>query len=311
VATKLGLADQLSQGAKSCEELATEMGVHTNSLLHILGLLAQVGIVAVDKNGNYKLTSFGSDLRSDSPTSLRANTLALGEISFPAWGNLLYSIKTGRAAFDKTFQMSVYEYLNQNAEANTNFNRWMEEIAREWTIPVLDGCDFSRVNTFVDVGGNIGTLTIPILKKYPNLQAILFDQPHVVSEAEKVLKAADVAERCQVIGGSFFESVPVGGDLYILSRVLLNWDNDHALKILKNCRAVMTNSAKLLIIDSVLPKEKVNTLLLLSSLSLLVYGGRLMRTEDEYYELLDKAGFQSPRLIHTGGMISFIETVPM
>jgi SAM-dependent methyltransferase len=312
VCAKLGVADHLSQGAKSCEELATELNVNVNGLCHLMRLLSKGGIVTVDKNGYYKLTSLGSYLRSNTPNSLQGTVLSIAEI-YPAWGNLLYSIQTNKAAFDKTFQMNFYDYLHQNVEANTNFNRSMEETTREWIIPTLDMCDLSTVKTVVDVGGNTGMLTAMILKKYPHLQAILFDQEHVVSEAGKILESAQVASRCQVIGGDFFESIPAGGDLYIISRVLLNWDDAHALKILKNCRAAMSHSAKLLIMDFVLPNKDASAYEyeLVASLQILVMvGGRLMRTEEEYYDLLSKAGFQSQQLIKTGGMFRFIEAIP-
>ncbi|MEK8015951.1 MAG: methyltransferase [Candidatus Parabeggiatoa sp.] len=308
--TKLGLADHLNDSAKSCEMLASEMDVDVNSLIYLMRLLSKLGIVSVAKNGNYKLTALGSYLRANNPNSIRGTILSLSDMAAPAWGNLSYSIKTGKAAFDNTFQMSFYEYLDQNAEANTHFNQWMEETTREWIIPTLDMCDLSKVKTVVDVGGNTGMLSAMILNEYPNLQSILFDQEYVVSDAEKLLESAGVADRCQVIGGDFFESVPAGGDLYIISRVLLNWDDAHALKILKSCRAAMESLGNLLIIDFVLPNKGGNTFSLLGSLNSLVLSGRIMRTEDEYYELLDKAGFQSPRLIKTGGMLSFIEAVP-
>ncbi len=308
--TKLGLAEHLNDSAKSCETLASEMDLDVNSLIYLMRLLTKLDIVSVDKNGNYKLTALGSYLRANNPNSIRGTILSLADMAAPAWGNLSYSIKTGKAAFDNTFQMSFYEYLDQNAEANTHFNQWMEETTREWIIPTLDMWDLSKIKTVVDVGGNTGMLSAMILNEYPNLQGILFDQEYVVSDAVKLLESAGVADRCQVIGGNFFESVPTGGDLYIISRVLLNWDDAHALKILKNCRAAMTPSAKLLIIDFVLANKGENTFSLMTNLHLLVLSGRLMRTEDEYYELLDKAGFQSPRLIKTGGMLSFIEAVP-
>ncbi len=307
VSAKLGVADHLSQGTKTCEELATDLSVNVNGLCQLMRLLSKTGIVSVNKKGAYKLTALGSRLCSDTPDSLRGTVLSIAEI-YPAWGNLLYSLQTNKAAFDKTFQMSFYDYLQQDAEANTHFNMWMEETTRDWILPALDMCDLSKVKTVVDVGGSTGMLTMMILKKYPHLQAILFDQAHVVNEAGKILETAHVASRCQVIGGDFFESIPAGGDLYIISRVLLNWDDVHALQILQNCRATMSPSAKLLIMDFVLPNKGASTFELFASLQILVLGGGcLMRTADEYYALLSKAGFQAPQLIKTGGMISFIE----
>jgi hypothetical protein len=183
VAAKLEVAEHLKNGAKTCEELATEMGVNRNAFYHLMHLWSHIGIVAVDENNTYHLTSLGSYLQADTPNSMRGTILSVAE-TYQAWGNLLYSIQTGKPAFNKTFQMSVYEYFAQNAEANTHFNQWMTEGIRKEIMPMLTTHDFSNVKTFVDVGGNIGMLTSMILKQYPHLQAILFDQAHVVSGAK-------------------------------------------------------------------------------------------------------------------------------
>ncbi len=310
VTAKLGLADHLSRGAKSSEELAAEMSVNVKVLSHFMPLLAELGFVAADKNGKYKLTSFGSLLQSDSPDSLRSTVISMTGISSPAWAHLLYSIRTGKAAFDEAFQMSMYDYLGQNAEEAIYFNKWMEESAREWIVPFLDMLNLSQTKTVVDVGGGTGMLVSMILKKHPGLQAIVFDQEHIAEKARKALESAGVAERSQFVGGDFFDSVQAGGDLYILSRVLFNWDDEHALKLLKNCRAAMSPSAKLLIMDIILPNKKANAFSLLASMRLLVFGGNLMRTEKEYRYLLDKANFHSSGLIQTGELVSFIEATP-
>jgi precorrin-6B methylase 2 len=309
VAAKLGLAEYLKDGAKSDEQLAIEMGVNIKAFAHLMRLLVHFGIVTVDNNNNYQLTPIGSLLRTDNPDSLLGSVLSLAEI-YQAWGNLLHSIQTGKAAFNETFQMSLYEYLDKNTEANAHFNLWMKETSRDWLIPALDAYDFSNIKTFVDVGGHIGALTAEILMRYPNLQAILYDQYRAVSKADKILAAVDVADRCQVVDGDFFKFVPTGGELYLISRVLLNWDDTDALQILKNCRAAMQPPAKLLIMDFVLPNHEESAADLLSSLHSLVLCGRLLRTEDEYYHLLSEAGFQTPKLINTEGPISFIEATP-
>ncbi len=309
VTAKLGLVDQINNNAKTCEELARNIGANVNVLEQFMQLLLTLGIVTQDKNAHYQLTPFASILRSDTPNSILGLVLSSAESS-QAWSNLLYSVQTGKPAFDQTFHKSLYDYLAQNAEANANFNQYMAETTRDWLLPALESYNFSPFTHFVDVGGSTGVLSKAILTKYPNLQAIIFDQTHVVNGAEKILVAAGVNDRCQIIGGDFFESIPAGGDLYIISRVLLNWDDEQALKILKNCRAAMNDSAKLLIMDVVLPKQNMTASGLLSSLHLLLLGGRLMRTEEEYYTLLSKAAFQSPKLIQTGNTISFIEAVP-
>lgn len=308
VAAKLEVAEHLKNGAKTCEELAVEMGVNKNALYHLMHLWSYIGIVAVDENNTYHLTSLGSYLQADAPNSMRGTVLSVAE-TYNAWGNLSYSIQTGKPAFEKTFQMSVYEYFAQNAEANAHFNQWMIETVRTEIMPMLTLHDFSNVKTVVDVGGNIGMLSSMILKQYPHLQAILFDQAHVVSGAKQILESAEVATRCQIIVGNFFDSVPSGGDRYLLSRILSNWDDAKALSILKNCRAAMNPDAKLLIIDNMVPSKEKSISFSRNSLYLLITFGQIPRTRDEYYDLLFKAGFQSPKLIETENFFPMIEAV--
>lgn len=306
VTAKLGLANRLNNSAKTCEELAVELGVNAKVLHHIMRFLIYLGFVTVDKNQIYQLTPFGSYLRSDTPNSLVGTALSVGSLHYPTWENLWHSLQTGKAAFDQTFKMGIYDYLAQNSEANTYFNQWIEEITRDRNLPILSEYDFSSIGHFVDVGGGTGILTAAVLKQHSHLQATLFEQPHVISEANKLLNEAGVSERCQIVEGDFFDSIPEGGDLYILSRVLLNWDDDNALTILKNCRAAMSPPAKLLIMDFVLPNQDETIHEVSLSLALLLLFDRLLRTEDEYYGLISKAGFQSPKIVKRG-TINFIE----
>ncbi len=309
VATKLGVADFLKDNAKSAKELANGLKADEKVLRHVLQVLANQGMVTVNKNGNYQLTQLGSRLRSDVPDSLQCTILNVG-FSYRYWGNLLHAVQTGTAGFNKTFQMGVYEYLEQNPEDNENFSRWMEETGRDWLLPALDKYDFSKFTHIMDLGGCTGTLTVAILKKYPDLQGVIFDRKQMLNGTKKILASAGVGERCQIIGGDFFDAIPAGSDLYIISRVLLNWNDVDALKILRNCRAAMDTSATLLIMDVVLPDKEATTAELLMSLYVFMFGGYLLRTVDEYCELLSNAGFQSSRVMETGGVIRFIEAAP-
>ncbi len=309
VAAKLGLADHLEKQGKRCGELAEDIGADANALRHLLPLLVTVGIVTVDDHDAYHLTPLGSSLRTGAPNSVLGLVLSARE-TYRAWGNLLYSVQTGKAAFDQTFQMDMYAYLARDEEANANFNRWMEETSRDWLFPALEQYDFSRFAHFVDVGGGGGALTAEILTRQPNARATLFDLAHVVRGAEKLLTSRGVNERCTIREGDFFESVPTGCDLVIVSRVLLNWDDRRALEILENCRAAMDRSSRLLLIDFMLPARRVIASEWLTSLHLLVLGGQLMRTEEDYLALLLNAGFQSTGMIRTGGPINFIEAAP-
>lgn len=306
---KLGIADHLQQQPQSCQALATTIGAHPQTLDHLLRTLDGFGLVTKAATDHYSLTAVGALLSADHPDSLRGTILSLAEI-YQAWGQFTYSVQTGQAAFEKVFRGTLYEYIAQQPAAQANFNQWMEETTRDWLLPALKYYDFAKCTHVVDVGGGTGKLTAALLNQYPQLQATLFDQPQVVRDAAPMLASAQVSHRCQVRGGDFFQTLPTGGDLYLISRVLLNWDDTKALQLLRTCRAAMGPAAKLLIMDFILPNQESTALDFLGSLHLLVLGGRLLRTADEYSALLLAAGFHSPQLIQTAGFIHFIEALP-
>ncbi|MEG4960903.1 MULTISPECIES: methyltransferase [unclassified Microcoleus] len=307
VAAKLGIADILSNGAKTADELAKATNVNSRSIYHLMRLLVSIGVFSAENNEKFELNSLGKHLLTGTSDSLRGTVMANGNEVYQAWGNLLHGMKTGETAFEYTFNTSLYSYLNQNAEAGDNFNEWMKETTREWLLPVLEAYDFSAVKTLVDLGGSIGTLTAVLLNGNPNMQAILFDREDVVIDANQVLEVAGVADRCQIVGGSFFDSVPPGGDLYLLSRVLFNWDDDRALTILNNCYQAMTAKDKLMVIDCIFPPGKVSPFIGMISLNLFVLGGNFMRTEDDFCNLLSSAGFKVNNMIKINGPFSAIE----
>jgi hypothetical protein len=310
VAAKLGIADILSNGPKTADELAKATSANSLSIYHLMRLLVSMGIFSAQKNDKFKLNSMGKYLLTGTSDSLRGTILGNGNEGYQAWANLLYGVKTGESSFDYTFKMSAYSYLKENSEAAVNFNEWMKETTREWIIPLFEAYDFSEVKTIVDVGGNIGTLTAVILKANPKMQAILFDLEDVVVGANKVLEVAGVADRCQIVGGNFFDSVPPGGDLYLISRVLLNWEDAEAIKILKNCYQAMTPKDKLMVVDFMFPPGEISPIIGVNSLNLLVMCGTIMRTEDEFYNLLSSSGFKVTNIIETKSPVSAIEAKP-
>jgi ubiquinone/menaquinone biosynthesis C-methylase UbiE len=310
VAAQLGIADILSNGSKTAEELAKATGVNSRSIYHLMRSLISVGVFSLEDNEKFCLNSLGKHLLTGTSDSLRGTVMAMGDEIYQAWGNLLYGIKTGKTAFNHTFDRDIYSYFQQDSEATVNFNEWMKETTREWLLPVLEAYDFSEVKTLVDVGGGIGTLTAVILNAHPKMQAILFDREDVVVGADRVLEGAGVADRCQIVGGNFFDAVLPDGDLYLISRVLLNWDDTDAIKILTNCYQAMTVKDRLVVVDFMLPKGKMSPFIGQSSLNLFLLFGNFMRTEDEFYNLLSSAGFKVTNTIKTTGPVSAIEAKP-
>ena len=317
VAAQLRLADLLADGPRSIDDLAAATGAHAPSLARLVRALAALGVVAEADGGRIQLTPLGATLRSDVPGSVRDAVLFLvGEWFWRAWGGLLHSVRTGEPAFDRIFGMSNFEYWEHDPEAGTIHDAFFRAMARTTNSPLVAAYDFSRFGTIVDVGGSNGSLLTAILRAYPGVRGILFDLPHVVSGAAPVLDEAGVADRCTVVGGTFFESVPVGGDAYVLKYVIHDWDNARASTILRRCHEVMTPEAVLLLIEQVLPEHleagvAAQRLARLDLQMLVLTPGGRERTEGEFRSLLGAAGFELRAMLPTASPFHILEAVPV
>lgn len=306
VAATLGIADLLADGPRSVDDLAEATGTHAPSLLRLLRALASIGVFAEDDRQRFRLTPLAEPLRSDAPHSVRSSLRFLGDpVLFVPWGQLLQSVRTGGPAFDSVFGTGMYDYLAQHPAAAEVFNAGMAGQPRHEA--VLEAYDFGGARMVVDVGGGNGRLIAAILRAHPAQQGILYDLPEVVAGAQESLEG--LADRCRVVGGSFLDSVPEGGDLYLLSDVLHNWDDDRAVTILANCRRAMAAEGRLVIIQQVLPAGNDATGRFADLNMLVLLGGR-ERTADDFRELLAKADFTLTRIIGTRVPYSIVEAVP-
>lgn len=252
VATKLGIAELLADGSRSVEELAHASGAHAPSLYRLLRALASLGVFAQEDDGRFRLTPLAELLRADVPGSMRAVILNLGGFGYRIWGDLLYSVQTGGNAFEHVFGMPSWQYRAQHPEEEALFNAFMAERARQRRTALLAAYDFSDAQLVIDIGGGDGTLLAGILAANPRVRGVLFDQPQVSEAARATLQAAGVAERCAIVGGDFFEAVPSGGEIYVLSVVLHDWPDDRASDILRTCRRAIAPGGRLLIIERVI-----------------------------------------------------------
>jgi O-methyltransferase domain/Dimerisation domain len=311
VAAKLGIADLLKDGPMSSEELAKATGTHAPSLYRVLRLLTAVELFTEGEVHSFALTPLGVYLQTDVPGSLRTMALAYGEKPFwPVWGALLHSVQTGEPSFQYVFGFNTFDYYAQHPEEAELFNDFMTELTASVAPTVAGAYDFSASNTLVDVGGGHGQMLASILQAYPTLHGVLFDLPHVVKGAPRLLEEAFVSDRCQVIGGDAFTAVPSGYDTYLLSRVIHDWDNERAIAILIRCHQAMKPLGKLLLIERVIPTDRTPELHVLESdVIMLVAPGGKERTEAEYRALLDVAGFELTKLIPVLSPYYIIEAV--
>ena len=253
VTAKLGIADLLAAGPRTTDDLARATGTHTRSLYRLLRAVASVGALRQDAAGAFALTDLGQYLRTDHPQSVHGAAAYTGHpMLWGTWQHLLHSVTTGEPAFRHLHGVDPWEYRAQHAEAGVAFDNAATSATLQQRDAVVAGFDFSGARTVVDVGGGYGAQLAGVLVANPHLRGVLFDQTHVLAGAEKVLREAGVMDRCAVVGGNFFEAVPDGGDVYLLSRVIHNWDDAQATVILRTCGRAMRPEARAVIIERVI-----------------------------------------------------------
>jgi hypothetical protein len=310
VAAKLGIADLLEEGPQDVDALARATQTHAPSLYRLMRALAGLGVFVENEAGAYETTTLGRCLVSGSPGALRARAILNGEDWYRGWGGLLHSVRTGETAFDHLCGVHWFEHMAANPEVAAVFNEAMGSATEGAARAVAEAYDFSGFGTIVDVGGGTGAFLAGILKASPRARGILFDRPNVIAAAAGPLTSAGVADRCDVVAGDFFDAVPGGGDLYILSWIIHDWDDDRSVTILKNCRRVMADDARLLVVEQVVPPGNQPSLSKLYDLHMLALSGGRERREDEYRALLAEAELELARIIPTAVARSVIEALP-
>ncbi|HZI95094.1 MAG TPA: methyltransferase [Patescibacteria group bacterium] len=310
-AARLGIADLLGDGAKSAQELAGPTGMHAPSLHRLLRALGSLGLFTESPDHKFALTPLGATLKTGAPGAARSTVIALaGHWMWQAWGEFLYSLQTGKSAFEKVWGMPVFDYLAGHPDEAKFFGEAMIGVHGAEPAAVAAAYDFSDIQTLVDVGGGTGNLLTTILLAHPHLKGVLFDLPHVVPHALQNFAAAGTANRCQAVSGSFFESVPPGGDAHMLSHVIHDWDEEKCLTILRNCRKAMGSKGRLLIVEFVLPAGDEPHAGKILDLVMLTVPGGVERSGEEYGALLAKAGLRLTRIVPTESAVSVVESVP-
>lgn len=309
VAAELGLADHLGS-PRTAEELAVITGTHAPSLRRLLRALAGAGVLRHGEDGRYSLTPLGEALRSDDPQSIRGFMVSVvGGEHYAAWGELLHSVKTGEVALRKVYGTDVWDYFAKNPERAAFFNDAMTNLSAGVIMAVLASYDFSGISTIMDVGGGHGLMVSTILQNYPEMRGIIFDQPSVVEGARVALEQAGLADRCGVVGGDFFESLPDGADAHLLKFIIHDWDDEQSMRILKNCRRAIKDGGKLLLIEAVVPPPNTAHFANLGDINMMVMTGGRERSRKEYAALYGEAGFELVKVVDTPSPVSVIEGV--
>lgn len=310
-AARLGLADLLADGPKSADAVAGEVGSDPDATYRLLRALATFGVFSEDADGRYRLTPLAEGLRSGTPTSMVPVVLMLGDPRYQGpWGRLADAVETGRPGAEDFFGMPMWDYVDQDPDFAGVFNDAMTRLsALDW--PTVEGVyDFTRFSTIVDIGGGHGRLLALMLGAAPLAKGVLFERDQLVADAERQLQEAGVLDRCRVEPGSFFETAPADGDLYVLRRVVHDFDDDQAVAVLSTVRRHMPPGATLLLMESVVPTGNTPHFAKTLDLDMMVFVGGRERTRREFETLLDRAGFRLSRVVPTISMISLVEAVP-
>jgi hypothetical protein len=309
VVAKLGLADLIKDESKTADDLAAATGTHGPSLFRVLRALASVGVITQDDHNRFGATALSDTLR-DEPGSIRAFAMTeLGEEHYPAWGELLHSVRTGGIAFDQAFGENCWEFFAKHPENAKIFNDAMSGMTAQANQALHAAYDFAGIKKIMDVGGGHGALITSILEKNPGMTGILFDSPQVIEGAKGKIAGSAIADRCEPIGGDFFQSVPTGAEAIILKWIIHDWNDEQSVAILKNCHRALPENGKLILVEAVVPNTSEPHFSKFIDLNMLVMTGGRERTEAEFRKLYEDSGFKLTRVVPTESPFSVIEGV--
>lgn len=291
VAARLGIADLLSLGPRSAEELAEKTQVHASTLRRVLRFLVVAGVFVEHEDGRFGLNRAAEYLQTAHPRSIRRSAIRAGEGMWRVAGRLLDAVITGRTPHEDVHGTTFFERVG-GVDLGARMSSSSAGLAEAFASKIGDA---RRV---IDVGGADGAVLVRLLQLQPQLHAVLFDRAEMMEGARTRVEQTGLGDRCELVAGDFFESIPAGGDVYLLSWILHDWDDEQALGILRVLRDA--GARRLLIAETPLPSravaaESVHTGLVADAYTLdmqmLLLTGGCERTTEEYRALLAQAGF--------------------
>lgn len=309
VATKLGIPDLIKDDCISCNELAKKSNTNSDALYRLLMTLVSLGILIENEVTYFRLTPLGTCLL-DRPNSMRNYVLFQGEIGYACWGELIYSLQTGQNSFEFLYGMKRIEYFQQNPKIGQIWDGLNTSLSTIQTSAIINAYDFSIAKKIADIGGGQGSLLASILKKYPTLQGILFEQPHPIEKAKDLLNREGVYNRCELVVGDFCKFISIEADIYLMKNVIQTLEKNITIKLLKNLHKSMNKRSKLLILERVIGISKTGWTDNFANLNSLVLSSGKFRMEHELKKLLEVAKFKIVSIIPTKSVVSIIECIP-
>jgi ubiquinone/menaquinone biosynthesis C-methylase UbiE len=309
VAADLGLADRIARGRDTLELLSRDTGVDQWRLGRLMRYLSAMGLLR--KSGDrYHLTDVGDYLRRDKEGSLY-NTARFTSFGFRAFSDLQDVLRDGQPGYLKSTGRRCFDALADEPDVASAYDIAMDEIHGAETQRMPQTYDFGSFDIIMDVGGGSGEVLKAILTANGNVHGRLFDLPHVVARTKRMMESAGLQERCDFVGGSFFEDLPGGADAILLRHVIHDWPEPEALQILANCRNAVKPSGCVIVGEALIEDTGSFSPVIRLDLAMLAYHGGAERTEAEYRQLLERAGLEVNRIVPVTPSLALIESRPV
>ncbi|MEJ2619597.1 MAG: methyltransferase [Candidatus Thiodiazotropha sp.] len=306
---KMDIADKIGDGVASISELAMQTQSDEDYLYRVMRLLSNQEIFESLPGKKFSNNDASTYLRSDVKHTFKDFAILINAVPcpFPAISKLSECVQSGKVPFEEYYGQPVFNHVAENTELASLLDAAMISAHTRASDTFLKHFSLDGVSTFADIGGGSGEATTRVLKEYPNINAIVFDQPHVIERTAKHFKKNGLENRCSLIGGDFFDSIPVKSDMYFMRQILHDWTHDQCVKILRNLRSSAEMGSRLLISDCVInEKPKYENTPFYDLLMLYITGGR-ERTVEEFDRLFKETGFDMVDVVDTGFWFGVIE----
>ncbi|KUM72339.1 methyltransferase [Streptomyces curacoi] len=291
-AVRLKVPELVGDKPRPAAEVAVAAGAEPQPMTRLLRALAALGLLREHAPDSFSVTPAGALLDPAHPESLTSFVRMFTEPAIVrAWEHLDSSVRTGDIAFDTVFGTDFFSHLAQHPELSAEFNAAMSQAVSETAAVLPYAFDFGRFTSVTDVGGGDGTLLAAVLAAHPGLTGVVLDTTEGLAQAPRTLERHGLRERCSLVAGDFFRSVPAGSGLYLMKSILHDWTDDQAVTILRHCREVLPPDGRVLIVEPVLPESATaDEVTCLSDLNMLVNVGGRERTREDFEEVCRRAG---------------------
>jgi len=291
VVAQLGIADELVVEKKTAHDIAKKLDLNADALFRLLRMLAAHGVFIHDEDDTFSLNEIAYLITKNHPQTMHGFLLHEDEARWQAYGKMIYSIQTGKSTFEHVFNEGYFDYIAGDKKRSEQFDRGMASFSETENKQVARSFDFKSLSTIVDIGGGVGGLLVEILKNN-QVDGVLYELSHLESMAHDYFNAQGLDSRIKFVTGSFLENITPGGDLYILKRILHDWDDKTCVKILQNCCNAMSDNSRIVIFDCIVPQGAGYDISKdIDLLMMVIFGGK-ERTEKDFEFLFNQAGLQ-------------------